>query len=142
MPEPGFVNVDRVGLDGIDVVHDLDVGPWPWEDASVEEVRAWDVFEHLDDPLLFMAECWRVLHIGALLVVHTAYYRNPDSFRDPTHKRFCTAKTFNYWIPGTEEYRRYGAAYGNFGSVRFALESCSLDRPDGDLLVRLRKLGD
>jgi len=51
----GFVNHDIAQLPGIDVVHDLDVYPWPWEDASADEIVAKDLLEHLED---FMAP-WR-----------------------------------------------------------------------------------
>lgn len=43
------VNLDRVALPGIDVVHDLDVGPWPFEDGAASSIEAKDVFEHVND---------------------------------------------------------------------------------------------
>ena len=33
---PGALGVDRVALPGVDVVHDLDSYPWPFEDSSFE----------------------------------------------------------------------------------------------------------
>lgn len=41
---PGYLSVDIAG--DVDVRADLNQ-PWPWEDSSVDEVRAYDVFEHL-----------------------------------------------------------------------------------------------
>lgn len=131
----GYVNVDLVHQDGIDVMHDLDVFPWPWEDASVEEIVAFDVFEHVDHPVQFMTECHRILRPGGLLSIHTSWIGNPESFTDPTHKRFCTKQTFDYWIPGTTMYDGYNKAYGG---VAFTRRRIAVG-PDNYLDVRLAK---
>ncbi|HZR54573.1 MAG TPA: hypothetical protein VFB06_34370 [Streptosporangiaceae bacterium] len=134
-PLRGYVNVDRVQVDGVDVVHDLDVGPWPWSDESAEEIEARDVFEHVADALLFMTECWRILAPYNLLRIHTPYWRSIDAFTDPTHRRFPTEHTFDYWIPGTVLYGASNAAYGGvaYQRVHMGLDGGSLD-------VVLRKL--
>jgi len=43
---PGFVNVDRIPP--ADFVADLEA-PWPWQDSTVAEIRAYDVIEHIGD---------------------------------------------------------------------------------------------
>jgi hypothetical protein len=45
-PFPGFLSVDIVPP--ADLIADL-ARPWPWEDSSVDEVRAHDVIEHIGD---------------------------------------------------------------------------------------------
>lgn len=138
-PEQGYVNVDLVQLPGIDVVHDLNVIPWPWHDGTALEVRAEDVFEHVDNPLAFMAELWRVMAINAEVWIHTSYLHEPGSFTDPTHKRFCTFETFDYWIPGTYLNERYGAAYSS--GRHFELLKRWTDGNPGYLNFTLRKIG-
>lgn len=138
-PEQGYVNVDQVALPGIEVVHDLNVAPWPWDDGTAFEVKAEDVFEHVDDPLLFMAELWRVLAVNAEVWIHTSYHGEVGSFTDPTHKRFCTLNTFDYWIPGTYLNERYGAAYAR--GRHFEKVKLFLDGDPGYLNVILRKIG-
>ena len=59
---PGYVNVDLVEGPGVEVA-DLRE-PWPWPDSSVEQVRAWDIIEHLPDKIRTMNELWRVLAPG------------------------------------------------------------------------------
>lgn len=134
-PEEGYVNVDRVALPGIERVHDLDVGPWPWGAGSVSVVRAKDVFEHVNDPVLFVNECWRVLVDGGLLWIRTPHYRSPDAFTDPTHKRFLTEHSFDYWIADTMLFADHNAAYG--GAV-FELATFTPD--GGSMIFRLRKM--
>jgi SAM-dependent methyltransferase len=137
-PEPGWVNLDAADIPGVDVVHDLDVFPWPFKDGEAEEIKAFDVYEHVSSPLEFVAECHRILQPGGVLYIHTAYWKNEDSYRDPTHKRFLTEGSFDYWIPGTYLNQRYGAAYAR--GRHFMLERQWLDTPHGDLNFRLRKI--
>ena len=35
----GYVNLDKAGLDGVDVVHDLNVFPYPFEDNEFDEIH-------------------------------------------------------------------------------------------------------
>ncbi|MGH3440000.1 MAG: class I SAM-dependent methyltransferase [Sciscionella sp.] len=107
----GWVNLDAVNLPGVDVVHDLDTIPWPFDSCCFEEVDAFDVFEHVSDPLGFVAELHRVLAPGGMALIHTTHWRSPNAWTDPTHRRTATERTFDYWIPGTELHRRYGVAY-------------------------------
>lgn len=138
VPEDGYVNVDAWDQPGVDVVHNLDVFPWPWADGSAEYIRAYDVYEHVDHPLEFMAECHRILEPGGGLYIHTAYWKNVHSFADPTHKRFLTEESFDYWIPGNYRNQRYGAAYAR--GRHFEKIDIHLDGPLGDLNVTLRRI--
>jgi predicted SAM-dependent methyltransferase len=63
---PGFLSVDIVPP--ADVVADLSQA-WPWEDSSVEEIVAYDVFEHIADKRHSMNEAWRVLRPGGRLTI-------------------------------------------------------------------------
>jgi len=109
--EPGWVNHDQFDQPGIDVVWDLDQFPWPFDDDSADEIKAFDVYEHVDEPLGFMCESWRILKPDGLLYIHTTWVDFRESFHDPTHKRFCTETSFDFWVPGTYWNDRYGTAY-------------------------------
>lgn len=111
---PGYVNVDRVQMPGIDQVWDLDVAPWPWEDGSADSIHARDVFEHVADAVLFMTECHRVLAPGGTLWIRcpNISLNLADAFTDPTHRRFPTWSTFDYWIPDRPLYDLHNTAYG------------------------------
>lgn len=130
----GYVNVDRVQLPGINVVHDLDVTPWPWEDGSADRITAIDVFEHVADAIAFMAESHRILKAGGILFMRTPHISSLDAFTDPTHKRFPTQYTWDYWIPGTVLFASHNAAYGG---VSFT--SVDHEMVDGQQQVTLRR---
>jgi SAM-dependent methyltransferase len=135
-PEDGWVNLDVVALPGVDVVHDLNVVPWPFEDGSAVMVKGEDVFEHVDDPLGFMSQCWRILAPGGHLLLRTSYWKSESAYTDPTHKRFCTALTFDYWCVGTEYFERYGAAYAR--GCEFLKAEIHLEGPE--MVVHLIRL--
>jgi SAM-dependent methyltransferase len=140
----GYVNVDIVPLPGVDLVADLDQ-PWPWPDGAVAEILASHLFEHVNDPLLFMAEAWRVLAADGILDIRVPYYRHIFAFTDPTHKRFCTELTFDYWVPGQGLHEGYGPGFGSLkGGPRFAYhEKLKLAGQQGEeMRAILRKLGD
>lgn len=111
-PLRDHVNVDISPDVGADVVHDLDTGPWPFPDDCCESIAAQDVFEHLANPILFMTECHRVLKAGGLLLIKSPHWKHRDAYTDPTHRRFCTEFTWDYWIAGTDLHRLHGRAYG------------------------------
>lgn len=125
MVMPGFVNVDSYPGRGIDVVHDLDEHPWPFEDGDATEVVALDVYEHVNDPLGFMGEVWRVTRPGSVVRIRTTHWQTENSYTDPTHKRFLTERSFDYWVPGTEYHRRYGEAYAR--GKHFSIQEVLLD---------------
>lgn len=133
----GWTGLDRAAGPAVDIVHDLDQGPWPFKDGSVEAILAKDVFEHVADPILFMTECWRVLQPEGSLFIRTPHWRHRDAYTDPTHRRFPTESTFDYWIPGQLLHHLHNAAYGG---VSFKLDG--LDVISGAINVSLFKLSN
>ncbi len=118
----GWVNHDISQIFGIDVVHDLNIRPWPWGDLSVGEVIMKDVLEHLDDFLQPMEELWRILIPGGKVTIRVPFMDSWSFFADPTHKRsFCEA-TFGFLDPSSP-YCRERSYYSH---ARFYIRSTSL----------------
>lgn len=130
----GWVGVDLFEGPTVDVVHNLNVGPWPWATDSVDMILARHIFEHVDDPVLFMAECWRILRPAGALLIETPHWKSRDAFTDPTHKRFPTEHTFDYWIEGTFLREHHGQAYG-----KVAFDMQNLHIQSGTIFVSLFK---
>jgi SAM-dependent methyltransferase len=113
----GWVNLDTVPLDGVDVVADLDDcrrKPLPFPDDAFEEFLAVHVIEHLRDPLSFMQELHRIAMPGAKALLRLPYGSSDDAFEDPTHVRQYFLGSFMYFAQPT--YRR--ADYGYRGDWR------------------------
>ena len=92
----GWVNVDIQPLPGVDMVVDLGQR-WPWDDGSIHYIRAFDVFEHLPDPINTMNEAWRVLGHGGLLEVLVPSTDGRGAFQDPTHVSYWNRNSFFYY---------------------------------------------
>ena len=83
----GFIGVDRIAFDGVDVIHDLEIFPWPFKDESVDEVFCSHYIEHTPDMIKFMDEMYRILKVGGKAQITAPYYANMRCWQDPTHKR-------------------------------------------------------
>jgi len=107
----GWTHVDRVALEHVDVLHDLDVYPWPFGDDTAERIEAIDVLEHLENTVAFMDECWRILRPGGTLLVQAVGWQSENLWRDPTHRRGFHVDTFRYFDPESSWHQSYGRLY-------------------------------
>jgi hypothetical protein len=99
----GYIRVDLEPNPESEIVHDLNVLPWPWEDGSVRMMAAEDVVEHLKLSLIeFCNEAWRVLRPGGELFVRTPHHNGVDSWIDPTHRWHLHEQSFAYFDPDAQ----------------------------------------
>jgi SAM-dependent methyltransferase len=87
---PGAVGVDVSADTDADVVHDLDVFPYPLEDDSFDVVLMQDVIEHIDDLYGLMAEVHRIGRPGARVLLRTPHFSSALAFSDPTHRHYLS----------------------------------------------------
>jgi len=97
----GYINHDISCLADIDIVHNLNDYPWPWDAGSCDEIVANDVIEHLDDFMLFMEEAYRILVPGGILKISVPYWNSVSAHADPTHKRGFHELTFRFFDPNS-----------------------------------------
>ncbi len=96
---PGFVNLDSADLPGVDVVHDLDRLPLPFDDASFDEVVCQDVLEHVDYPPL-LGEIHRLLRPGGRVRIRSPHFTSRAYFVDPTHRTAFSIDTLRFFVSG------------------------------------------
>ncbi len=89
----GYTSID---LKDADICADLN-DRWPMPDASVGVIRAFDVFEHLKDPLHTMKELYRVLAPGGYAFIQVPSTDGRGAFQDPTHVSFWNENSFLYY---------------------------------------------
>lgn len=100
--QPGFLGVDQYAMDGVDVVHDLRVGPWPWADNSVDRVHCSHFLEHLTnfegkwERVLFFNELHRIMKPGATAQLIFPHWCSNRYYGDPTHKEPFSEMGFYY----------------------------------------------
>ena len=89
---PGAVGLDISPDTDADVVHDLDTFPYPFDDASFDQVLMQDVLEHVAEPLEVIAELQRVCTPGARIHVRTPHFSSVLAYSDPTHRHYFSAE--------------------------------------------------
>lgn len=103
---PGWVNLDRAALPGVNVVHDLNAVPLPFRAGEFDHICAKDVLEHLDYvPLL--RDLHRILADGGTLEIQVPHFTSASSYLDPTHKRGFSVRTFDFFVVGSPFSRDY-----------------------------------
>jgi SAM-dependent methyltransferase len=115
----GAIGMDILSLAGVDVVHNLDIYPWPIEDSSVDMVVCHSVVEHITDLVSFFNEIWRILKIEGRVVVAVPYFRSVDSFTDITHKHFFTSNSMDYFCDKQNGLSNYQYTDRLFSQVGF-----------------------
>jgi hypothetical protein len=96
------VNVDVVPVTGADLIHDLNVRPWPLPDGHFREVLAYDVIEHLDDIVRTMEEIHRVCEDGAVVKITVPHFSCANAFTDITHRHYFSVSSFEYFTGESE----------------------------------------
>ena len=83
----GFIGVDAIKFDNVDIVADLRKR-WPWDDASVDEVHCSHFAEHLDarERVHFYNELYRTMKPGAKCTLIVPDGRSGRAYGDLTHK--------------------------------------------------------
>ena len=92
-----IIHLDKVKLPHVEVVHDLNKFPYPFNDNEFDEIIAFHILEHLDDLVEVMKELWRILKPNGILKIRVPHFSSAYAYFDPTHKHFFTLKTFDYW---------------------------------------------
>ena len=83
----GWINLDIKEGRGVDIVHDLNTFPYPFKDNYFDEINADNIFEHLQNPKLFIDELWRISKNNGFIHISTTHFSNWASWGDITHVR-------------------------------------------------------
>ena len=107
--QKGFIGIDKRRVDGVDIVHDLEVFPWPIKSNSIDVAVCTHVIEHIKPwlQLKFMNEIWRILRMEGTLMVKTPYGGSQRYFQDPTHCSPWVEETVMYFCAGSLLYQVY-----------------------------------
>jgi predicted SAM-dependent methyltransferase len=93
----GFVGMDLIALPNVDIVHDMNLAPWPIDNDVVEEIIFDDVLEHSKDFLTILSEVYRVAKSGCVVKISVPHFSSDNMYTDPTHTTFFSKRSFNYF---------------------------------------------
>jgi SAM-dependent methyltransferase len=137
----GAVGMDRDPGSSADIIHDLDVFPYPLQDDSFDEVLCHNVLEHISDVPGAMGEIWRAARAGATVEIISPFPSSRWFYSDPTHRRAFISKSFDFFIPGTPFHGHIPTkARFELLSVEYQKDACSWW--DGRLLALANRFKD
>ncbi|HLF28880.1 MAG TPA: methyltransferase domain-containing protein [Anaerolineae bacterium] len=94
----GAIGIDFNPLTAADIVHDLNVYPWPLADSTFDRIVCSHIVEHVADLIRFMEEIHRIGQPGARVEIVTPHFSNRFSYTDPTHVRHLSLFSFDYFV--------------------------------------------
>lgn len=107
-----LTTLDNNSLTNPDVLHNLNVLPYPFEDNTFNEIHAYEVLEHCGtqgDAKFFFAqfdEFYRILKPNGYLIGTVPAFGSRWMFGDPSHTRVIMPE--NFWFLDRDFYKSLG----------------------------------
>jgi SAM-dependent methyltransferase len=117
----GAIGIDCANLPGVDVVHDLNIYPWPFDDGIFDEIYMNEIIEHLPDTIKVMEEVFRLLKPGGKLHIRVVYWNHRHSISDPQHVTFFNEVTWEFFTGKRKKY--YTKAVFKMEKFKFTYDS-------------------
>jgi SAM-dependent methyltransferase len=135
-PRPGFYALDRLELEGVDIVADLNQPLDLLPDNCADEVFSSHTLEHVEKLLPLIAEIHRITRPGGVVELVVPHFSNPYAYSDPTHVRFFGLYTMSYFVdPEKQPHPWKVPAF--YTPTRFEIESVRIAFYRFNLLDRL-----
>jgi SAM-dependent methyltransferase len=115
---PGSVGLDISSDTAADIVHDLDVFPYPIEDASFDQILLQDVIEHVQNPIRVFEELHRIARPAGRVQLRTPHFSSVLAYSDPTHRHYFSTLA----IRSLAEPR-----FAHYTDIRFRVVHVTLD---------------
>ncbi|MFA6513918.1 MAG: methyltransferase domain-containing protein [Patescibacteria group bacterium] len=96
-----YVNVDNRAECTPDIVHDLNIFPYPFPDNHFSEIILDHVIEHLQDPLLVLQEIYRISAPDAEIFINCPHFSG--NWVHPGHKSAISIHLFDFLKEDGEE---------------------------------------
>lgn len=118
----GCGNKKRIGSIGIDinprsqadVIHNLNIFPYPFESSTFDEIFVDNVLEHVENVMKTVEEIHRIGKPNSLVKIIVPYFRSRWAYIDPTHRNFFTADSFSYFDPLHQHCQLYSYSLAHF----------------------------
>jgi len=92
----GYVNLDVSNIKGVNIVHDLNSLPLPFDDNVFDEILCKDVLEHVEYTLL-LKELHRILKPNGRIIATFPHFTSLNNYIDPTHRHMFSIRTFGFF---------------------------------------------
>lgn len=99
---PGAVGLDINSESRADILHDLNVFPYPLAENSVRKIFAKHIIEHIDHPRGFLKEIHRILAPAGTAFIETPHFSCRVAYSEPEHKLFYSYFMFTELLKGVD----------------------------------------
>lgn len=106
---PDAVGIDYAANSTADVMHDLNIFPYPIPDNEFEVILCRNVIEHVPNVVGLMEEIHRVGRSKADVVITTPHFSSLYSYQDPTHVRHLAYDSMEYFVENTRHSNFYSS---------------------------------
>ncbi len=102
-PTKGFVVMNSIPMDKVDIVWHFNKLPWPIPDASIDILKADQVLQKVPREnhqfIKFMDEAWRVLKYDGQFMIAVPYMNSYFFYQDPLNVNPMNESTFAHFDP-------------------------------------------
>jgi len=92
---PGFIGIDHIPWDGVDIIASIE--NLPIKTAVCNKIRCYHVLEHLNHPIQAMEEAWRVLKTEGIYEIQVPHFTGMADHSDITHKRAFSSLSLDHF---------------------------------------------
>ncbi len=114
----GAIGIDINPNTNADIIHDLNIFPYPFEESTFDEIYVDNVIEHLDNVVKVMEELHRISKPDGIIVIKVPYFRSRYAYIDPTHKHHFTVNSFSYFDPNHIHHKLYNYSEALFETTK------------------------
>ncbi len=120
---PNSITIDKIDLENVDIVTDINKGLSFLKDESVDEIHSYHFLEHVENLEFILKEIQRVLKKGGKKIGTVPHFSNPYFYSDYTHKVFFGLYSFSYFSKDKYFKRPLPSFYNN---IDFKINSIKL----------------
>lgn len=102
----GYIGIDILALEGVDIVANIEEGLDFIPDSCVDEIVSSHVLEHINNLEVVMNEFHRILKPTGIKKISVPHFSNPYYYSDYTHVRFFGLYSMDYFSNGVNKYKR------------------------------------
>ncbi len=128
--KPGWTNLDSATLPGVDIIHDIEKLPLPFQNEEFDEILCQDVLEHINY-IPVLSDLYRILKKNCSITIRVPHFTSKFNFIDPTHKKLFSVNTFDFFVrdrAASARIARERAYYFNFAFERIASRRITFEK--------------
>jgi SAM-dependent methyltransferase len=93
----GWVNLDSANIPGVDIVHNIEQLPLPFQNSEFSEILCQDILEHVEY-INILKDLHRILTPGGILHIRVPHFSSKNNYIDPTHIKRFSMYTFEFFV--------------------------------------------